>query len=101
MSAPVERKVQASTATAAVSGMVLWVLGKYVFKGDIPDVFASWVYVLVPAALTFAAGYFTHHTHRPDLQQVTVSYTGTPLPPTATTTMGVVGGPLTGGVPVS
>jgi len=64
MTAPVERKVQASTATAAVSGMVLWVLGKYVFKGDVPDVFASWIYVLVPAGLTFVAGYFTKHTPR-------------------------------------
>ncbi len=65
MTAPVERKVQASTATAAVSGMVLFVLGKYVFKGDVPDVVASWVYVLVPAVLTFAAGYLAPHTPRP------------------------------------
>lgn len=74
MAAPVERKVQASTTVAAISGMALWVLGKYVFKGDVPDVFASWVYVLVPGALTFAAGYFTRHTARPE--PVTVTFTG-------------------------
>lgn len=84
MAAPVERKVQASTATAAVSGMTLWILGKYVFKGDVPDVFVSWVYVLIPGLLTLAAGYWTHHTRRPDLTQVTVSYTPPPpaVPPT-------------------
>lgn len=75
MAAPVERKVQASTTVAAVSGMALWVLGKYVFKGDVPDVFASWVYVLVPGLLTFAAGYLAKHSPR-ESQEVRVVYTG-------------------------
>jgi len=62
--APVETKVKAGTAAAAVSGMILWVLGQYVFKGSVPDVVTSWVYVLVPAAVTFAAGYIARHTPR-------------------------------------
>lgn len=70
MAPPVERKVQASTTVAAVSGMCLWLLGRYVFKGDVPDVIASWVYVLVPGVLTFLAGYFAKHTPRPGLQPV-------------------------------
>jgi hypothetical protein len=65
--APVELKVKAGTAAAAVAGLVLWVLGRYVFKGAVPDVVASWVYAIVPAAVTFAAGYLTRHTPRPDL----------------------------------
>jgi hypothetical protein len=65
MGSPVERKVQASTAAAAVSGLALWSLGHYVFKGGVPDVVASWVYVLVPGALTFGAGYLAKHTPRP------------------------------------
>ena len=65
MAAPVEKKVQASTGAAAVSGLALWALGHYVFKGSVPDVVASWVYVLVPAVITFAAGYKAPHTHRP------------------------------------
>jgi hypothetical protein len=65
MGAPVERKVQASTAVAAVSGLALWALGRYVFKGSVPDVVASWIYVIVPAALTFTAGYLAKHTPRP------------------------------------
>jgi hypothetical protein len=65
VAAPVETKVQASTAAAAVSGLALWTLGHYVFKAGVPDVVASWIYVLVPAAVTFAAGYLAKHTDRP------------------------------------
>jgi hypothetical protein len=67
MSGPVERKVTASSYTAAASGLVLWTLGTYVFKGEVPDVIVSWVYVLVPALATFAAGYLTKHTIRLDV----------------------------------
>ena len=67
MAAPVEKKVQASTAAAAVSGLALFILGRYVFKGDVPDVVTSWVYAAVPALLTFAAGYLARHTPRPDV----------------------------------
>lgn len=63
--APIERKVQASTAAAAVSGLLLWVLGTYVFKGSVPDVVASWVYAIIPALITLAAGYLAKHTPRP------------------------------------
>ena len=66
MAGPVEAKVQASTGAAAVSGLALWSLGHWVFKGSVPDVVASWVYVLVPAAVTFGAGYLAKHTARPD-----------------------------------
>jgi hypothetical protein len=62
---PVETKVKASTAAAAASGLALWALGRYVFKGDVPDVVASWVYVIIPAALAFGAGYLARHTSRP------------------------------------
>ena len=64
MAAQVETKVQASTAAAAVSGLALWSLGHWVFKGDVPDVVASWVYVIVPGLLTFAAGYLARHSPR-------------------------------------
>ena len=62
----IETKVQASTAVAAVSGLALWALGRYVFKGTVPDVAASWVYAIVPGVLTFAAGWLARHTPRPD-----------------------------------
>jgi hypothetical protein len=64
MAAPIEAKVQASTWAAAVSGLALWAMGTYVFKGSVPDVVVSWTYVIVPAALTFAAGYLARHSPR-------------------------------------
>ena len=90
MAAPVETKVQASTAAAAVSGLALWSLGHWVFKGTVPDVVASWVYVLVPGLITFAAGYLARHSPRPDAavppavpSNVTVRPEKTLLPPAA------------------
>jgi hypothetical protein len=62
---PVESKVKASTAAAAVSGLALWALSRYVFRGDVPDVVASWVDAVIPAALAFGAGYLAKHTVRP------------------------------------
>jgi hypothetical protein len=64
MAQPVESKVKASTSAAAVSGLILWVLGQYVFKGGIPDAFVSWIYAIVPGVLAFAAGYIARHTPR-------------------------------------
>ena len=61
----IETKVKAGTAAGAVSGILLWVLGRYVFKGTVPDVAASWVYAAVPAVITFAAAYLAKHTPRP------------------------------------
>ena len=78
MAGPIERKVQASTAAAALSGLALWALGRYVFKGGVPDVVASWTYVLVPSVITFAAGYAARHTNRvPPLTPMVMP----PLPP--------------------
>ena len=66
MARPVETKVQASTAAAALSGLALWALGRYVFKGSgVPDVVASWVYVITPGVITFVAGYLARHTSVP------------------------------------
>jgi hypothetical protein len=63
----VETKVQAGTVSAAVAGVVLWVLQAYVFKDGMPQGVESLVYLAVPAVLAGAAGYVAPHTHRPDL----------------------------------
>jgi hypothetical protein len=81
MAAQVETKVQASTAVAAVSGLALWALGRYVFKGSVPDVVASWIYVIVPGVLTFAAGYLAKHTPRPAAALPVVPSNVTVTPP--------------------
>lgn len=64
MNAPVETKVKMSAAAAALSGLLLWAAGRYVFKGSVPDVVESWVYAIIPALITFTAGYYAKHTPR-------------------------------------
>jgi len=87
----VEAKVQASTAAAAVSGLALWALGTYVFKGGVPDVVVSWVYVAIPAALAFGAGYLARHTARP----------GEPALPAVAPSGGVQDRPVPSGPPAA
>ena len=77
----VEAKVQASTAAAAVSGLALWTLGHYVFKTGVPDVVASWVYVIVPGVITFGAGYLAKHTPRAAAAQPVAPSNVTVTPP--------------------
>ena len=75
--AVVETKVKASTAAAALSGLAMWALGRYVFRGVVPDVVASWVEAIVPALITFGAGYAARHTNRP----VAAAEPAPPAPP--------------------
>jgi hypothetical protein len=77
MAAPTEPKVQAASLTAAVSGAALWLLGHYVFKGNVPDGIASMVYIAVPGVLAYAAGWLAPHQDRP-------AVTVTPLPSSVT-----------------
>jgi hypothetical protein len=66
MTSPVETKVQASSLAAAASGVALWALQTYVFKGNaVPAGLVSLIDVIVPAALAAAAGYLAPHTPRP------------------------------------
>jgi len=73
MSYPVEPKVQVAGVTAAASGAVLWILGKYVFKGNVPDGIASMVYVAMPGVLAFVAAYLAPHQHRDPVPVLTVT----------------------------
>ena len=56
-----ETKVKAASAGAgvgaAIAGVALWLLGEYVFGGDVPEPVSAAVWVLVPAVLAWAAGY--------------------------------------------
>ena len=67
MSGPIEVKVSAATIASAVSGLGLWALQTYVFRTDVPLPVIAAVQVVVPAIVTFAAGYMAPHTPRPDL----------------------------------
>jgi hypothetical protein len=67
MDRPIESKVTAATVATAVTGLVLWVLGKLVFRGDVPEPVAGAVLTVVPAIAAFVAGWWARHTPRPDL----------------------------------
>ena len=94
---PVETKVKASTAAAALSGMALWALGRYVFKGAVPDVIASWTYVIIPALITFGAGYLAKHTD--GAAEITRKAVAAVLAPPATAAAGAILAPPTAPVP--
>ena len=67
MSGPIETKVSAATIASAVSGLIVWALQGYVFRGEVPFPVSSAVQVIVPAVCAFGAGWFARHTPRPDL----------------------------------
>jgi hypothetical protein len=68
MAGPIETKVTAATIGAAVSGLGLWALQTYVFKGELPLPVTAAVQTIVPAIVAFIAGWLAQHTPRPDLQ---------------------------------
>lgn len=56
---PVHPKVKSSTAAAAVSGVIVWLLGRYVLHGHVDATVTAEIYAVVPALITFAAGWLT------------------------------------------
>lgn len=63
--APVETKVKAATASAAVAGVIVWALTAYVFPAGTPGPILILVDVAVPAVWAFTAGWWADHTPRP------------------------------------
>lgn len=53
MNTNINPKVTAATLASAVAGAVVWALGAYVFKGEVPEAVA----VLVVTLATFVGGY--------------------------------------------
>lgn len=68
MSGPLELKVSAASVGAVLSGLVVWALQTYAFRGDVPLPVDAAVQVLIPAAVALGAGWLAKHTPRPDLQ---------------------------------
>jgi hypothetical protein len=62
--APVEAKVKAASATALVAGVVVWLLGRYVFGGIVPADIVLGVEAVIPAVLAAYAGWKAKHTLR-------------------------------------
>lgn len=69
---PVETKVKAATAGAAVAGLVVWLLEAYVFPGEVPQAVQAVVDVVVPGVVALAAGWWARHTPRPGAPPVEV-----------------------------
>lgn len=62
--AAVEPKVRAASSAAAVTGLVLWALGSYVFHGSVPDPVAAAVLTLGPGVAAAVAGWWARHVNR-------------------------------------
>lgn len=60
----IERKVTAATIAATLTSAAVYLLAKYVVKGDVPEEAVGVVGVLVTSLVTFVAGYVARHTHR-------------------------------------
>ena len=56
---PVHPKVKSATLAAAVSGVLVWALSRYLFHGLIPAGYVAEIDAAVPALLTFIAGWLT------------------------------------------
>lgn len=65
MAGPIETKVSAAAVASALTGLGLWALQTYVFPGTtVPLPVIAAVQTIVPAAVTFLAGYLAPHTPR-------------------------------------
>jgi hypothetical protein len=60
----VETKVKAASTAAAITGLVLSLLGAYVFRGAVPEWGQAAIDTVVTGGLTFAAGWLARHTPR-------------------------------------
>ena len=67
MSGPVEFKVTAAAIASALTGLTLWVLQTHLFHDAVPLPVLAVVQTVIPALVTFFAGYLVPHTPRPDL----------------------------------
>lgn len=72
--APVEKKVTWATVGSYLAGVALLALLNTVADdpsliAGLPDWLEAIVLPLLPGIVTFAAGYFAHHTPRPDLEE--------------------------------
>lgn len=60
-----ETKVKAATVASSATTFVLWILATYVFHGNVPQIVAGIIALVVPGLVTWAAAYRAAHTPRP------------------------------------
>ena len=61
---PVEAKVKAGAGAAVVTAFVVWLLGRYVFRGVVPAEVVDLVALAVPGLAALVGGYLAPHTPR-------------------------------------
>lgn len=74
--------VQYSGVAGAITGVVLWLLSTYVFKGTTPAPLEGAAWILIPGAVTYIASLLTRQNTTPAATPPAVS---PPLPPEKTT----------------
>lgn len=57
VNAPTETKIVYASGGAAVVGLLLWLLGTYVFGGDVPAPLAGFLEFFIPGVVAYIAGY--------------------------------------------
>lgn len=67
---PVETKVTVASVTAFITAGVLWLLGQYVFHGDVPAPLSGLILAAVTGLVTFVTAWFARHTPRNDATAV-------------------------------
>jgi hypothetical protein len=81
---PVEKKVTAATAAAAItSGVVVYILAKVPALQAWQDIVQTVVSVLVVAVITFLVGFWTKHTARNDVGTRRTNTSDPGIPPTS------------------
>lgn len=61
----VEAKVKAASTAAAIAGVLVSLLGAYVFRGGVPEWAQAMIGAAVTGALAFVGGWLAKHTPRP------------------------------------
>jgi hypothetical protein len=83
----VETKVKAASTAAAITGLLLSLLGAYVFRGAVPEWGQAAIDTVVTGGLTFVAGWLARHTPRTAVPPVApapaVPVVPPPAPPSA------------------
>lgn len=60
----IETKVKAASTAGAIAGIVVSVLGHYVFKSGVPEVLQALIDAAITSGLTFLGGWLAKHTPR-------------------------------------
>lgn len=73
--ASIERKVKAQATTGTITAVAAWLLGHFIYRGQVPESARTLIDVAAPVIAGALAGWLAKHTPRP------------PAPPSAPTAL--------------